>query len=778
MIAPGNPITAADMAALAGLANSKSSLQSVSGSHWPYSFPDWSGIGPNPKWLTTLNNLRADLNAVITQILGETQNGTAIIPIYPWIYNSISGSPATPYKVAGWPLGGPSSTGPSINNLYLKFWYEDNGQPQYVFATQAGGLGTGQGVTSLGKFTTTIRTTNLSFSGLGGSPSYNNRNPCAVDLTPTPHVVQGQEAWIKTQTFEFEIGGDLDVTIQGDFWIALQVSQGATVTLSPIVYGPDFHPEYDLVETVTLDSGPPPKPTVDGGNWFSGADTEVIAPPSFDSPGWPTNPLYVYVVSRVNGTFSPGKYTMTITVPVSNDTAELSSFELDGAPIYYASTSFYPSRVGFQSGGQLNSPGFFQAQTLNSVNPPTSFGTYSYASITTERLGPGVLAPGIDRQAPVLMIDCLPLYEPNSKPFALYSLIYQPVDTSWLAAPFPQPAFRDPWYFALGQTVNASCTGFWTGMSAPIANVNALRPANMPWNVGIPGIGNEMLSANSAVQTNSYDQTKTVEAQAEPPLWQAGRVFTQFFVIQDSVGNLQQCTVSGTSGGAAPAWGTKVGAVVKDGTAQWTCIKVLKRPRSIAPAVHFPINSASGPSSVAIWPYYWFSETEQDLIPPPFSAANPTQWGWHDQWLYFQTGGGPSTPVGWYVTNNVALNGPAINRGSGLGAWIYTITLNRVSQKVKGIPLPTKNQIPVQIGFTRNGVFISLGSFQTGQTYQVLWPVFTSEPLVYKASERIDMQAMAIQPGGVNAGGLASVPNYPQAAAYVADVMALLNFIS
>ena len=68
-------------------------------------------------------------------------------------------------------------------------------------------------------------------------------------------------------------------------------------------------------------------------------------------------------------------------------------------------------------------------------------------------------------------------------------------------------------------------------------------------------------------------------------------------------------------------------------------------------------------------------------------------------------------------------------------------------------------------------------NFYTGQTYQVLWPVFTSDALVYQCSERIDVQAVAIASGaaGVSVGAAIAEPTL--IARYVLDATAWLGLI-
>lgn len=67
----------------------------------------------------------------------------------------------------------------------------------------------------------------------------------------------------------------------------------------------------------------------------------------------------------------------------------------------------------------------------------------------------------------------------------------------------------------------------------------------------------------------------TAAWQASTPVtaWAAG--LTNFTTIQDSNGNIQVCTVSGTTKIAPhPTWATTYGATTTDGTATWTCVGV------------------------------------------------------------------------------------------------------------------------------------------------------------------------------------------------------------
>ncbi len=56
------------------------------------------------------------------------------------------------------------------------------------------------------------------------------------------------------------------------------------------------------------------------------------------------------------------------------------------------------------------------------------------------------------------------------------------------------------------------------------------------------------------------------------PLWAPSTPYAAGALIVDANGNVQRCTTAGTSGAAAPAWPTTVGATASDGTAVWTLV--------------------------------------------------------------------------------------------------------------------------------------------------------------------------------------------------------------
>ena len=227
--------------------------------------------------------------------------------------------------------------------------------------------------------------------------------------------------------------------------------------------------------------------------------------------------------------------------------------------------------------------------------------------------------------------------------------------------------------------------------------------------------------------------------------------------VIDSHGYTQQCTTAGTSGSTAPAWSSVLGGTTTDGSAVWKVILL---------------------SSELAW------------LKPPTTASESekTIWGCGNQWQRnLFNNNFPFHDTGWQQDNMA------------YGWWIYSISLNRTKFETydpaltgigqvgfgAGSTTPgiggSPQEVQVTIGCIRNGAFVAFGTYRTGHTYQVLWPIFTTDALVYQCSERIDLQAVAIGTGnngasnGVSTG--ATVSGYPICAAYVSDVTNLLNLI-
>jgi hypothetical protein len=308
---------------------------------------------------------------------------------------------------------------------------------------------------------------------------------------------------------------------------------------------------------------------------------------------------------------------------------------------------------------------------------------------------------------------------------------------------------------AVSMAITPSCYGFWVGSTNPISNPNFATEDLMPWNlqrtkyasggsktVNPILLGDQAPNIGSVAEiSGSYDQTIPVEQQQEPPAWAASTYFPVGFTIIDTYGNLQQCTVAGQTGSSTPTWPTSpLNVTVTDGAATWKLVAIWSG--SFVPAQHRVPN-------LPRYPVYWQSETLAKLEPPT-STSGLTIWGANNQWQRNGFYGG--LDPGWQQDNQA------------LGWWIYSVSVNRINPG---------GAISVTIGCIRSGSFVAFATFNTGTTNQVLWPVFTSDALVYQCSERVDIQALALA-GSVTSGTTVSAP---VCAAFWADVEALLGLI-
>ncbi len=347
------------------------------------------------------------------------------------------------------------------------------------------------------------------------------------------------------------------------------------------------------------------------------------------------------------------------------------------------------------------------------------------------------------------------------------TMVHRPMmPAGWNNYPWPQPIFTPEYVYAAAWTISTNVSGLWSGVTPMVSNLNAVNPTVMPWNFkqnkaitgggGATYVENPMLLGNldpgSLSASNSYLNTLVVEQQSEPPVWQATTWFTLGFTILDSNGNFQTVSTAGRSGSSAPTWATS-GITADGSTLRWTFART--PPKPIVPAVHRP-------QSIPRYPFYWESETIAKLKPPLTSAESEmTNWGAGLQWNQ------------WSVGNHA------------LGWWIYSVSLNRVGVNYKnGRLLRTQDvsgnpeEVSVTIGCMRSGSFVSFGTYTTGQTVQVLWPIFTTDALVYQCAERVDIQAVAIANGGAGVTVGTTAAGYPVCAAFVSDVTALLALIS
>ena len=232
-----------------------------------------------------------------------------------------------------------------------------------------------------------------------------------------------------------------------------------------------------------------------------------------------------------------------------------------------------------------------------------------------------------------------------------------------------------------------------------------------------------------------------------------------------------------------PVWNTRLGGLTQDLMVTWKMIKSDKdRNFRRFACRHRELNNGGFSSDGVAWardavpryPVYWLDEPLASQKPPPTVLPNHggldserTIWGCGSQWQ--RSFGNPQPDrynpydKGWQYDNLAR------------AWWICSVTVHRINQA---------GSVSVTIGCMRNGSFVAFGTYPTGGTYRVQWPVFTSDALVYQCSERVNVHAVAQHgawagqwtgqsPDGIRA-GLGNV-NWPIAADYVTDVQALLS---
>lgn len=249
--------------------------------------------------------------------------------------------------------------------------------------------------------------------------------------------------------------------------------------------------------------------------------------------------------------------------------------------------------------------------------------------------------------------------------------------------------------------------------------------------------------------------------------------------IIDSNGNTQTVLTAGTTGAVEPTWSTLYEGQTTDGTVVWKLTDVC---RTLSPAVH------RYDTVVANYPCYWESETIARLKPPASDTAK-TVFGQGYQWNgkdYFN--GSPQHVYGWQEKQKAN------------GWWIYRVSLNLNAFETKTLQGAgtnagdimqnagdgnsaggvTTNNIAVQIGCIRDGSFVAFGTYMTGNTYQVFWPVMTTDCLVYRASARVNVQAVAIQQQAFYEPGTGDAYQVwdPICAAHFADITKQIELIS
>ncbi len=87
-----------------------------------------------------------------------------------------------------------------------------------------------------------------------------------------------------------------------------------------------------------------------------------------------------------------------------------------------------------------------------------------------------------------------------------------------------------------------------------------------------------------------------------PAMWQPGWVVAAGLQVVDPNGNLQQCSIAGTTGASAPAWATMLNATTADGTAVWKLVTIAGTLLQAPTLVNFTANPNIAGSAAAYGP--------------------------------------------------------------------------------------------------------------------------------------------------------------------------------
>jgi len=399
--------------------------------------------------------------------------------------------------------------------------------------------------------------------------------------------------------------------------------------------------------------------------------------------------------------------------------------------------------IRVNAGSRFNiGAGFVAAGTYTfSVTFPSGFsfylGAFQVANFTVpiSAYG-GTPVPRLDSAAAVLMLTTKP-------PFLYLDSTYNPFSQLGTIV----PSTGSPIVYSNSSAFSTS------GYVLAFANFNHQKRSDlgelMPWNLGVK-------------------------------LWKPLYFYAAAQIV-DSNGNLQTLTTAGLSGSIRPNWGitqTLAGQFISPFTKQALFLDTLvgvsvgstvTGPGLSGTAIVTAIYPASGgtpaiamlniASSIyttgnysftgitidggCTWTYAGFAPLQSRL-----ASAPRYPFVWDSDPTTFIPGACPAAPAGW---------------------WIYKVALNRV--------LGT-TPIPVDIGCYRSGSFVLFGSWLTGQTVDAMWPIFDNgTPLVYKCSERIDLQASIINMADPTPAA-GEYFHYPLAADNYNAVIALLNLIS
>jgi len=391
-----------------------------------------------------------------------------------------------------------------------------------------------------------------------------------------------------------------------------------------------------------------------------------------------------------------------------------------------------------------------------------------------------------------------------------------------LGTPLEQQLEPSTWvankYYYAGFVICDTNGNFWTATSAGYSGTSIYGVHQWPVNLGDTfqetltgktGVQWRLTKKNNAALPSTWVENKMVDIgsividwngnEQTATSWQPNKHYGVGEFVTDSNNVIQQVQTAGTSGVNEPTWNTVLNETTDDNDIVW---KLVLMQSGLVTGVGTPdwntrfnsitqdatvfwkltqfnqsktfLSAVGRQNCIPRYPVYWASETIARLKPPTTNSDSElTIWGAGSQWKdhqYWVSGNPkPITEAGWQT----ALDTLSIARGLAFGWWIYSVAINRLGTlNAKGLNVPQSGAVSVTIGCIRNGAFVAFGTYSTGQTATVLWPVFTSDALVYQCSERVDIQAVAIQVISVGAG-----VSYPIIAAYYNDTVACLGLI-
>lgn len=759
------------------------------------SLNDTSSLYSGSNWFAVLNELTQDCIAVINQNVPAGQN-----TVLPWIYNSIGGDDGSSIKVPGYPLGSPT-----IYNSNLHFWFtSSNSETSASFEAQVGGYVQGP----VGQFTTTVwEQLYEPYDFESGFASVVPVSSSGQILQPAPQqnwitsqdysIIVGGDA---SSSLEVPIACDFVINL-GSPYLGIYLSSS---TMSPT--GPsgnvtltDYQVGYWIrawnTSSADYNYNASFSPlTIESSNWIPGASWELIYPVDTNTY-WEyynaSGSNLVWAVCHFSGTIPPGTYTVTIQGNVPDDTYSPGVFDYTdsfGNNWYYFDWLSSPAELminpySYPNGGTNNSIQILTYMAVTGSNhggsgngwPVTSY-DYSGPTITLETFGPnaGISAPGISNNAPVYNIDCSGLYNilsPGSTgyPVGIWSVYYPVTDISgsyyyWQDYPFSQSVMFDSqsvWPMTIDWNIYTSVPGLWSGKANPCSMFTVGNYSSTdydystliynPWNYTPNGYGTQ----NPWVPLN---YGSPVESSGMPG-WGADTRYVPGLCIQDSQGNFQQCIAGGTSGNSTPGWG---GNITTDNQVIWHMYHQFPTPASGSGGAMF-YTGEQRPAVTSQFPFVWYNDfisgstnhgTGSFFAPPTSSVSLPasTVWGTNQQWF--------NNNVGPYVSGWAGGN-------AAYGWWIYSISINKLgsitgsfannnpsssyynfTSSFPSAYFPTPGSASVTLGCWQNNAFVEFptptGGYWTGNQYTVLWPLFSSAPLMYQCSERVNIDATVI----------------------------------